>query len=100
MSGGKSLLQPKTIIPTILSGGIFPIASGLKKLATPDGPPTPGATPMIQAPPTPTDANPPLTALQKSKKLKSLQMGFASTITSRDNGFGNAMPGLKTQLGQ
>jgi len=103
-SNPGNFLNPKNLIPTVLTGGLY---YGLKEYAANAKPPSmPNAPPPPDpaAVPTVSDPNPAETMQQRQKKLAALQYGFASTMTSKSNIGAPLMTptatGLKTKTGQ
>lgn len=107
--GGNSgnFFNPKNLIPTVLTGGLYYGAKELKSSMTPPTPPTPPPPPNPDpaAYPHALDQNGAETAVQRQKKLAAMQFGFASTMTNKSNSPAASLAtatatGLKTKTGQ
>jgi len=106
-SNPGNLLNPKNLIPAVLTGGI---SYGLSELGRNMKPPNIPNTPPPNTPPPPDAVHAFDTAAEttqeRQKKLQQMQYGFASTITQKTGSTGggsalipSATP-LKTKTGQ
>ena len=109
-SNSGNLLNPKNLVPAILTGGVsYGLSELSRNMKPPAMPNTPGA-PMLSpgAIPTPGQPNAVEALQERQNRLKQMQFGFASTITSK-NGNSTGTPSsilvpsaqpLKTKTGQ
>ena len=98
-SNPGALLNPKNLVPALLTGGISYGLESVRKGMKPPPIPQPGALPVPTPTPTATDQNPYQSQLARQKKLASLQLGFASTVSKKPSLAAANPNGLKPLLG-